>query len=55
MLVKTYIEIIENFRNNPLVKVSVWVLGEMTHKIYIRDKDSETVDRSVDAILSCAS
>lgn len=33
MLVQTYIEIIENFRNNALVKVAGWIIGEMTHKI----------------------
>lgn len=61
MLVQTYLEIIEHFRNSPLVKVSVWILGEMTHKICnyfikidLRDKNSEAVDKSVEAILNCA-
>ena len=60
-LLTTYIEIIENFRNQVLVKVSSWIIGEMTHQICtflvisdLRDKNSEVVDRSVDALLSCA-
>lgn len=61
MLITTYIEILENFRNTVLVKVSVWIIGEVCHKlckigyiIDLRDKNSEIVDEAVTAILSCA-
>lgn len=33
MLIETYIEILLNFRNSALVKVSVWIVAEMTHKL----------------------
>lgn len=31
--VSTYIEIVENFRNRVLLKVSAWVIAEFTHRI----------------------
>ena len=34
MALDTYIEIIENFRNNVLLRVSGWVIGEFGSKIY---------------------
>ena len=33
MLIETYIEILDNFRNSALVKVSVWIIAEMTHRL----------------------
>jgi hypothetical protein len=54
MALDTYIEIVENFRNNVLLRVSGWVIGEFGAKIYERDQDQSKVDRAVQAILSCA-
>ena len=39
MALDTYIEIVENFRNNVLLRVSGWVIGEFGAKIYERDQD----------------
>lgn len=54
MALDTYIEIVVNFRNNVLLRVSGWVIGEFGSKIYERDQDEGKVDRAVDAILGCA-
>lgn len=54
MALDTYIEIVENFRNNVLLRVSGWVIGEFGAKIYERDQDQSKVDHAVQAILSCA-
>jgi hypothetical protein len=45
---------VENFRNNVLLRVSGWVIGEFGSKIYERDQDQSKIDKAVDAILSCA-
>jgi hypothetical protein len=39
MALDTYIEIISNFRNNVLLKVSSWVIGEFGSKIFARDQN----------------
>jgi len=43
----------EHFRNTVLMKVSSWVIGEFTHRIFERDGNSEVVDKSVDVLIAC--
>lgn len=54
MALDTYIEIIEHFRNDVLLRVAGWVIGEFGSKIYEQNKDTEKVDKAVMAILECA-